>query len=572
MAAEPALRVVLCWHMHQPEYRDLRSGEFQLPWVYLHAIKDYVDMAAHLEAQPAARAVVNFSPILLDQIEDYAGQVRGFLQDTQAIRDPLLAALAEPALPAEPELRLRLIKDCLRANEARVIRRFPLYARLAAIAEWVREHPHALAYLNSQYLFDLLVWFHLGWLGESVRRGDRRVRRLMEKGAGFSPHERRELLGVIGELLAGIIGRYRRLAEQGRVELSMTPYAHPILPLLLELRSAEQAMPGAALPLADRYPGGEASARWHIERGRDTFRRHFGHDPQGCWPAEGSVSDATLALLGEYGFRWSASGEQVLRNSLARAAMPLDGDTRALYQPYTVGATGPVCFFRDDGLSDLIGFTYRDWHADDAVANLVRHLETIADAAVGGPPRVVSIIMDGENAWEHYPENGYYFLEALYTQLVAHPRLALTTFAECLADLQPASLPGVVAGSWVYGTFSTWLGDSDKNRGWNMLCEAKREYEATLADARLEPAQRSRAARQLAICEGSDWFWWFGDYNPAETVSDFERLYRLHLGNLYQMLGRAPPAYLSHSFTHGSGAPALGGVMRAGLPGETGPL
>ncbi len=215
------MRVVLCWHMHQPQYCDLISGEYKLPWTYLHATKDYVDMAAHLEAVPNARAVVNFAPVLLEQIDDYAAQVSGFLRDHKAMRDPLLAALVEPVLPAHPELRLELINNCLRVNRPRVIDRFPAYRRLVELAEPFRADFNELIYISDQFLSDLVFWYHLGWIGETVRRNDLRVQRWQEQGSNFSLHDRRELLGLIGELLAGVIERYARLADVGRVELSL---------------------------------------------------------------------------------------------------------------------------------------------------------------------------------------------------------------------------------------------------------------------------------------------------------------------------------------------------------------
>ncbi len=568
VAADGArLNVVLCWHMHQPQYRDLVSGAYQLPWTYLHAIKDYVDMAAHLEAEPAARAVVNFAPILLEQIGDYARQIDGFLRNSQAIRDPVLAALASPALPAEPEARQHLLRACLGANETRMIARFVPYQRLAKMARWVGEHPDMLGYINNQFLADLLVWYHLAWLGETVRRGDDRVRRLLDKGSGYTLHDRRELLDVIGALLAGVVPRYARLAEHGRVELSVTPYAHPIVPLLIDLQSAREAMPRAPLPALESYPGGVERARWHLREGITVFERHFGFKPAGCWPSEGGVSEQALKLLAESGFTWAATGEGVLRHSLARAGhAPHALKAAWLYRPYAVMDTGISCFFRDDELSDQIGFTYATWHADDAVANLVHRLEQCADSCHGHADRVVSVILDGENAWEHYPENGFYFLSALYRQLAGHPRLALTTFSDYLESHPTKRLRALVPGSWVYGTFSTWIGDAQKNRGWEMLGEAKRAFDQTWP--RLDDAHRERALRQLAVCEGSDWFWWFGDYNPAATVSDFERLYRLHLSNLYQLIGAEPPEYLSQVFAHGHGAPAHGGTMRPGASTE----
>lgn len=576
------LKVVLCWHMHQPQYCDLISGEYQLPWTYLHGIKDYVDMAAHIEAVPGARAVINFAPILLDQIADYAVQIQGFLQNTHAIRDPLLAALVQPALPADPDQLLILIKACLRVNAKRVINRFPAYRQLADMAMWITSKPESLVYLNDQFMGDLLVWYHLAWMGETVRREDQRVKELMAKCSGYSLHDRRLLLEIMGELLAGIIGRYAALAKSGQVELSVTPYAHPIVPLLLDLQSAREAMPDVPLPHIAQYPGGEARAHWHIKKGLETFAHHFGVTPQGCWPSEGGVSTAAVKLLGESGFRWVASGGSVMHHSVAysKAALALAPHRNVtaepilgIHHPYRLESLLPqnkvACFFRDDGLSDLIGFTYSDWHADDAVANLIHHLENIS-AASAATDSVVSIILDGENAWEYYPENGYYFLSALYRRLAEHPGIALTTFSACLDDekVTVRQMSDLVAGSWVYGTFSTWIGSPDKNRGWGMLSDAKRAFDKVVASKKMTAVQLARAEQQLAICEGSDWFWWFGDYNPADTVSDFERLYRRHLANLYQMLNVDPPEYLSRALSHGGGAPQMGGVMR---PGQTAP-
>jgi len=560
------LKVVLYWHMHQPEYRDQRNGEYYLPWTYLHAIKDYVDMAAHLEAVPEARAVINFVPTLLEQIDDYAQQVQHFLHNTGNIKDPLLTALAEPVLVSATDQRLRLIKECLRANRQHMIDRFPAYAQLATIADWLLNHPEAMVYTSEQFFFDLLMWYHLSWMGETVRRSDPRVKRLLEQQSTYSLHDRHELLSIIGELLSTLIGRYRTLAERGQVELSVTPYAHPIMPLLLDIKSAREAIPDVTLPSLQTYPGGDERVRWHLTRGLEVFKHYFGYTPRGCWPSEGSLSESTLQLLDEYSFDWTASGESVLRNSLHKPAEDADlCGNASVHHAYRLQDTKTTIFFRDDGLSDLIGFTYADWKADDAVANLVHHLENIAAACKGQPDSMASIILDGENAWEYYPENGYYFLRALYERLSTHPDLELTTFSDCLdANITPAELPHLVAGSWVYGTLSTWIGDTDKNTGWNMLGDAKQAFDRVLASGKLDKERQAQAEQQLAICEGSDWFWWFGDYNSAESVECFEYLYRSHLANLYHLLGEEPPSYLSQVFSHGSGQPAMGGTMRPG--------
>lgn len=557
---KPKLKLVLCWHMHQPEYRDLHTGKFILPWTYLHVIKDYVDMVAHLEATPNAKAVVNFAPILLEQIEEYARQVSAYLQDGIEITDPLLAALVDPTVPADTEARMKLVKDCLRANRERQVDRYPAYKKLVKMAEWLEQNYDALDYINSQFLCDIVVWYHLAWMGETVKLGDNRIKHLIEKATGYTLHERGEILEIIGELLSNIIYRYKALAKRGQIELSVTPYAHPIMPLLLDMNTTLEAMPNAPMPDLKAYPGGEDRVLWHLEKGVSTFKRFFGFTPEGCWPSEGSVCEKTLAMLDKFGFKWTATGGSVLNNSLN---LPENEKPNGLHHPFKLKLTNIACFFRDDGLSDLIGFEYSKWHADDAVADLIKHLEIIAKNEPADS--VVSIIMDGENAWEYFPENGYHFLSALYKRLALHPTIELTTFSECLKSKAVSKpLNRLLAGSWVYGSFSTWIGDPDKNRGWDMLGDAKWAFDKAVSAKKLTDKQLKAAELQLAICEGSDWFWWFGDYNPGEAVSNFEKQFRLNLANLYRLLGQDPPAYLALSFTQGSGSPAMGGAMRPG--------
>ncbi len=561
MTDKSKLKLVMCWHMHQPEYRDLQTGEFKLPWTYLHVIKDYVDMIAHLESVPEAKAVVNFAPVLLEQIEDYNNQVANYLEHGRLLKDPLLAALISQYSPAHLEERWRLIKDCLRANRERQINRYPAFKKLVEMVEWVEQNYDTLRYINDQFLNDILVWYHLAWIGETVKLTDSRVKYLIEKASDYSLADRFQLLHVIGDLLKNVLPRYKLLAESGQIELSVTPYAHPIIPLLLDLNTAHEAMPNAPLPNVKNYPGGEERVIWHLKKGVQTFKRFFGFKPKGCWPSEGSISEQSLKILSDFGFSWTASGGSVLSNSLKL----LDNtQPTGIHHPFKLKDTNISCFFRDDGLSDLIGFEYSKWHAEDAVGDFIHHLETITSHDPSD--KVVSIIMDGENAWEYFPDNGYHFLSYLYKYLANHPSIALCTFSECLKNKTPIKpLSSLVAGSWVYGTFSTWIGSEDKNRGWDMLGDVKAAFDKALLANRLTKKQIQQAEFQLSICEGSDWFWWFGDYNPGQAVSSFEKQFRLNLTNLYLLLGEEPPSYLALAFTHGSGDPAMGGAMRPGV-------
>ncbi len=557
------LSVVFHWHMHQPFYKEADTGRYHLPWVYLHAIKDYTDMAGILRQIPGARAVVNYVPSLMVQIEDYARQLRGWLDGRQAhLPDPLLEALACPEGDYDAPMRRWLLEVCFRLNHERNLHRYGDYARLFAMAEHARAQD-AVDYLGAQYFSDLVTWYHLAWLGETVRRGNFVARRLIEKGRGYSAQDRRDLLTLIAALLDDIAKTHRELEASGTIELTTTPYAHPILPLMLDFHTARETVPDALLP-AGPYPGGEARAREHIRLALEHHERVFGRRPRGCWPAEGAVSGAAVGLLADAGFDWCATGESVLHHSLQYNLREHQGG-RDLYQPWLAGPEGReiAMFFRDDRLSDMIGFEYARWRTEDAIANFMHELAGIRHRTQGMEAPIVGIIMDGENAWEHYHENGLPFLEGLYRAIVEHPDYELTTFSDYL-ERHPARarLPRLVSGSWVYGNLATWIGDAAKTRGWELLIEAKRTFDRRI-DA-LSPEQQEAAREQLRICEGSDWCWWFGDYNPSEAVRDFDRLYRTHLRKLWQLLGELPPPALEEAISAGGGDAEGGGVMRRG--------
>lgn len=561
--------LVLLWHMHQPDYRDYSSGDFVLPWTYLHAIKDYTDMAYHLERHPTVRAVVNFVPVLLDQLEDYADQFA-----SGQLRDPLLRLLAhEDYGRLSAEQRQLAFDACFRSNHTKMISPYPAYKRLLELFNRLQADGEvALSYLAGQYVADLLTWYHLAWCGESVRREHALVVRLMSKAEGFSYEDRKQLLELIGELIAGIIPRYRKLSESGQIEISATPHYHPLAPLLIDFTSAKEAMPDAPLPNSPHYPKGRQRVTAHIQLAKKSHRERFGSEPQGMWPAEGSISSETLEVLAAEGCRWAASGEGVLVNSLRRAQHDVPDRAQYLYRPYRLasGAEGLNCFFRDDRLSDLIGFEYSRWHGKDAARHFVEQIETIAKHAPEGETPIVSVILDGENAWEYYPYNGFYFLDELYSELEAHARIRTSTYSDYLksgpmrADTaRPHSLTSVVAGSWVYGNFSTWIGSRDKNRAWDLLCVAKQSFDMVMSSGRLSQAEQAEAEKQLCSCESSDWFWWFGDYNPSHSVASFDRLFRHNLTELYRLLKLPPPLTLSEPVSQGSTVEAeAGGTMR----------
>ncbi|WP_020558363.1 glycoside hydrolase family 57 protein [Thiofilum flexile] len=563
------LNVVLCWHMHQPWYRDGLQGPYRLPWVYLHAIKDYSDMAAHLERYPAMHAVVNFAPVLLEQLDDYAEQLQQFLKHGTPLQDRFLNLLAgiEP-IPTDEEGRATLLAECQRCYAPRMIDPYPAFASLL---KWTRAQAESeanvcsvpLHYLGEQYFIDILVWYHLVWFGYSERH-HALVQELMAQKNQFTLVQRRELLKLMQTCIQGLIPRYKALADSKQIELSMTPYMHPIVPLLNDFKNMRDALPDAPAPDADHYPQGVERSRWHLEQGIAVFKHYFGRKPAGVWLSEGGVSEDALALLDELNIRWTASGEGVWGKSCEVSGITGEdvSSKRALFQSYQQVDHRVKLFFRDDGLSDLIGFKYSNMDAHEATQEFVGHLKNIA-AFLGSSAskQVVSIILDGENAWEFYPDNGHFFLDSLYQTLTTTPEIKVTTF-NAVSSLPARPLARLSAGSWVYGSFSTWIGSTDKNRAWDYLVAAKQAYDQALLKGALSSERFAQASQQLAVCEGSDWFWWFGDYNPSNSVSDFETLFRRQLKALYHLLDQTPPAYLDLPLSQGGGNAENAGTMR----------
>lgn len=541
------------WHMHQPDYRHPETGEFVLPWVLLHAIKDYADMAGHLERHPKVRCTVNFVPVLLDQIEDYADQFA-----TGEWRDPLLriAAHEEPERLDEADRRW-LLDMAFRCNGPTMLEPFAPYRRLRDLEVFIRTHGGAgQDYLSGQYLADLAVWFLLAWTGETLRREGGTLPALIAKGDRFTLADRDCLVATLGGIMRHLIPRYRALEERGQIELSCTPASHPLAPLLIDFSSAREAWPDCSLPGAPEYPDGPARIDIHLKEARRSHEERFGKAPAGLWPAEGALSAPFLEQISQAGFAWTASSLSVLKNSAGEDASP--------YQPWAApssGTGGLTLFFRDEQLSDLIGFEYARWHGRDAAKHFVAQVETIAQA---DPQALVPVFLDGENAWEYYPYNAWYFFEDLYTLLSEHPEIRTLPLGEAAQEhrerRQP--LPSFTAGSWVYGTFSTWIGSPDKNRAWEMLCEAKLCVDRAVDGDALSAAERQAVQERLMDCESSDWFWWFGDYNPPQSVACFDALFRENLKALYRLIKLTPPVNLDHPISLGGGPAESGGTMR----------
>lgn len=525
--------LVLVWHHHQPDYRRPSDGRSVLPWARLHASKDYLDMARHLERHASVRVTFNLVPALLDQIE---GAARGEPDD-------LFDLLARPPAELTAEERAAVAWRCSMIP-ARTIETWPAIRPLREAAERARA---AGAPLGDRELLALEIWFLLAWVDPMFHAEPEAARALEERARWTVDH--RDGLVTLHQRLAGqVIPAYRALAERGQVELSTSPYHHPILPLLVDLASARRARPALALPGA-RLAAPE-DAGWQIRRALERHAASFGAPPAGMWPSEGSVSPEAVSLAAGAGVRWLASDEGVLWASLPEGAR----DRGALYRPWRFASEGGevTLFFRDHALSDRIGFVYQRWDPAEAAADFVAHLRRIGKAHRGERPPVVSVILDGENCWEHFREDGNPFLEALYGALEAAPDIRTRTPSDVLSDGGAATLAGLHSGSWIDADFHIWIGHPEKNRAWEGVARARQ----ALIDAGVTPAAAPGAWEALFRAEGSDWFWWFGEDHHTPDRATFDRLFRDLLAAVYTRAGLAPPASLRLPIARPAGAAA----------------
>jgi alpha-amylase/alpha-mannosidase (GH57 family) len=527
------LSVCLLWHMHQPVYLDAEVGEYLLPWVFLHGVKDYYEMARHLEAVPEMHLTVNFVPSLLDQLEAYGPP--GSVPSDRF----LLHYVADPA-QMETNGRDFLVHNFFSAHLQRQILPSPRYGELFQTVHGGRSRKATS--LDVQDLIDLQVWFLLAWCGDTLREEDPLIAGLIAQDRHFTADDKRALLTRMQEVVAEVVPRYRALAERGQIELSFTPYYHPILPLLCDTDNGVASNPGTHLPRQRlRRPGDAAE---HVRRGRRRHEEAFGAVPRGCWPSEGSLSQEVVEMLATESVAWAATDERVLFASLGKAGR--DGDSAAapadLYRAYRgPGAAGGLnLFFRDQPLSDRIGFTYSHWDEDKAVADFLDRVQGIQHSLKGHAERpVVSIILDGENAWEFYRANGRPFLLALYRALVKEKGLLPRTFSEALAaGCDSAPLERLHPGSWINANFNIWVGHPEKNLAWDWV---SRGVEAMEHDSTASRATRDAAYEALLAAEGSDWFWWFGDDHYSAHDAVFDHLFRAHMREVYRHLGLDVP-------------------------------
>jgi alpha-amylase/alpha-mannosidase (GH57 family) len=542
----PALRVILLWHQHQPFYKDLVTGEYRLPWTRLHALKDYYGMVKLLDEFPNVHQNFNLVPSLMVQIQDYA--------DGTA-QDPFLRVAAKPAKDLTLDERRFALQYLFQANPQNVIGRYPRYRELWERFREHGDHPErAERYFQPQDFTDLQVLSQIAWFDEFFLE-EKDVAALVAKGHGYSLDDQKFVIARERELIGRVLPAHAAAAQKGSIELSATPFYHPILPLVCDTSAG--AISSAGLPLPQNRFRHPEDAREQLTRGLDLHERVFGLRPKGVWPSEGSVSEEVLAIAHSLGIQWMATDEGVLgrstnaffaRDGGGRLPQPLGEKLYDIYR-YENGSTAMHLVFRDHTISDLIGFVYSGMPPANAAQHLIGNIKEAAKPVLAkGRDAVVSIILDGENAWEYYPKSGREFLRRFYDGLQREPGVEAVTISEAIARHREfGKINSLVPGSWINANFNVWIGAPEDNRAWDYLHHARQFYAQNAASATDE--KRKLAFDEILIAEGSDWNWWYGPEHHSANDRDFDELYRKHLSNVYQALGAAPPDYLAQPIT-----------------------
>jgi alpha-amylase/alpha-mannosidase (GH57 family) len=540
------INLAVLWHMHQPQYRDPETGQYVLPWTRLHATKDYWGMVKLLEEFPRFHATFNLVPSLCMQLEEYA---------SGKFKEPWFDLAFKKTEELTREDKSEILARAFQLNHERLMSRWP---RFVELHEWSRGAggAQALVTFTPRDWRDLQVLSQLAWMDEEWLNKDPDVCRLANRGKDFSAKDSAALKAKQLELMGLVLPAYKEAAERGQVELSTTPFYHPILPLLCDSDVARVANPGTPLPRrAFRHP---EDAREQLRRAKAYHERTFGRKPVGLWPSEGSVSDQALAIAAEEGFQWFGTDEGVLGRTLNvgffRDTRGIPANAEKMYEPWRVqiASKGITGLFRDHHISDLVGFVYSRMDSAQAAADLHGKLRHLGESVNTGRPLTVSIFLDGENAWEYYPGNGREFLRDFYRRISDDDDFRALTASEAIAAAgNVPTTGGIFPASWINANFDVWIGHAEDVAAWELLWDAREAYgraEETrkkgLPNAPTETGL-AEARESLLTAEGSDWCWWFGPEHSTANDAEFDALYRKHLTGVYLALGLVAPEELA---------------------------
>ena len=526
------LKIAFLWHMHQPYYIDPLTNRASMPWVRLHGTKSYYDMIRILDEFPSIKAAFNLVPALLKQLIEYT---EGNIKDT------FLEYTMKPASDLTEDERRFILTNFFMANWETIIS--PNKGYLRVLEKRGRHiYPHtigdAVKSFGDKDITDLQTWFNLGWFGFKAEEEYEEIRELKKKGRNFSEDEKKRMIDIQMEILKKIIPAYKKAEEKGQIELTTSPFYHPIMPLLNNTEISRRSLPDKPMPEKFSSPEDAAS---QIKMAIDCHEKIFGKKPDGMWPSEGSVCPEIIPMMRSSGIRWTATDEGILFRTIGKK-----DKAEYLYKPYKAvyHDKDVSVIFRDQGLSDLVGFTYSKNPQAAAANDLIQHFYEIRNA-VSDKPHLVSIILDGENPWENYPNNGSDFLRNLYKGLSDAEGLETVRINDYLNENPPTDvLDNIHSGSWINSNFAIWIGSYEKNLGWDYLKRTREFLKEAEGTGQYSSDDINRCYESIYIAEGSDWFWWYGDDFSSDNDEEFDRLFRTHLSNVYRMLKKDVPSYL----------------------------
>lgn len=511
-----------------------------MPWVRLHGIRDYIGMALILEDFPRIHQTFNYVPCLLDQLKDYE-ENRG--------NDLFWKLTKISARDLTEDNKLYMLDNFFSANHHTMIDIYPRYKELLKKRNFRRKRASdVLKDFSDKDFQDLQVWTNLAWYHPLIVQRDTLLKGLIEKGEGFTQEDKEFVLLKQIEVIRQIIPRHKRLQDLKQIEITTSPYYHPILPLLCNQESARVVLPELSLPKKRLLANDDAKIQ--VESAVQAYEKYFGQKPRGMWPSEGAVSDDIIPILTQAGFRWIASDEEVLAHSMGRQIVRDEHGNvithDILYKPYRINVRNNIIdmVFRDHNISDLIGFRYSKYNADAAVSDFINRIHHLKKYTSNGKPLLISIILDGENAWEYYPNSGVDFLRKLYETINYDPDLECVSIGDYLEEYPPEqTLHHISPGSWIGHNLATWVGHEEKNKAWDFV-ESTRSFIVNQAGRQASDDILPRAWEEIFIAEGSDWFWWLGDDHFTHYKDEFDSLFRLHLKNVYKLFNVHTPRIL----------------------------
>jgi len=537
MPRSKPLNIAFLWHYHQPYYKNTH-GVYQMPWVRFHATKDYLDVIKTLHAFPEIKQTFNFVPSLLSQLLDYT---------QRDARDTVWQLSEIPAKKLNVSQKKAILNSFFLANEAYLIKPFPRYfALFKKYTVDLKNLParKRVSQFSEQDFRDLQVWYNLTWIGAASRDREK-IQALFQKGENFSEADKTVLFEEIRNMMLALIPMYKSMWESGQIELTTSPFYHPILPLLIDTNIANITDSTELLHPPFQHP---EDALAQIKRGLNFFKKHFGKKPNGLWPPEGAISADTLKLIARQRLNWIVTDSAIFTKSTFA-----NSPHHKVYQPHLFksGRQKLHIFFRDHHLSDAISFVYGNWETEDAVEDLISRLHTLRGEIIaqtgqkGLANHIVSIVCDGENCWEYYPNNGHDFLARLYQRLSESPLLKTRTFSEFL-DKQPEApvLETVPPGSRIQGNFNIWIGGNEDRKAWAFLKQTRDFLTEREQKGYLTRHTSAKAWEQIYIAEGSDWCWWYGDEHSSSQDMEFDQLFREHLMRVYELAGEEIPGAL----------------------------